>query len=171
VTRERPDGDHEAFLERWSRRKQEAGGTVPRGETADGGRAEGPGTKAAELTDADMPPLTALTEDSDYAPFLSPRVSEGLRRLALRKLFHGPRFNLRDGLDDYDQDFTGFAKLGDLVTADLRFRLQQEARRLAQAELEAADRGGPGPRERTVAADEDGEPASDTPPEGREAEG
>jgi len=50
------------------------------------------------LTDADMPPIESLDEDSDYAQFLSPQVGTGLRRRALRKLFRLPRFQGSDGL-------------------------------------------------------------------------
>ena len=91
--------------------------------------------KAAEqeevpvLTDEDMPPIDSLTPDSDYKGFLSPGVSEDLRRLALRKLFHGPEFNVMDGLDDYDGDYTSFAKLGDIITSEMRYRMEIEARR------------------------------------------
>ena len=61
--------------------------------------------------DADMPPLESLGPESDYSGFMSPGVSEELRRVALRKLFHGPLYNITDGLDDYDDDFTSFAVL------------------------------------------------------------
>ena len=70
------------------------------------------------------PPLESLTTDSDYSGFLSPGVSETLRRLALRKLFHAPEFNLCDGLDDYDDDFRTFAELGSMVTVEMRKRLE-----------------------------------------------
>ncbi len=60
---------------------------------------------ATVLTDQDMPPLETLREDSDYRGFLSPGVSDRLHRLALRKLFGGTRFQVRDGLDDYDNDY------------------------------------------------------------------
>ena len=83
---------------------------------------------------------TALTPDSDYTGFLSPEVSESLRRLALRKLFQGAEFNVRDGLDDYDQDFTSFAKLGDIITADMKHLLEQELRRAE--ERKAAEEAG-----------------------------
>ncbi|MEJ2361271.1 MAG: DUF3306 domain-containing protein [Gammaproteobacteria bacterium] len=119
----------ENFLSRWSRRKREAQ------------RAEKPSEKPTESaieakskpevvdtqpTDADMPPLESLTEDSDYSGFLSPKVSEALRKKALRKLFHSAGINVRDGLDDYDEDFTEFAKLGDIVTADLKHQLDKK---------------------------------------------
>ncbi|MEJ2397780.1 MAG: DUF3306 domain-containing protein [Gammaproteobacteria bacterium] len=105
----------ENFLSRWSRRKREAQ------------RAEKPSEKVdTQPTDADMPPLESLTEDSDYSGFLSPKVSEALRKKALRKLFHSAGINVRDGLDDYDEDFTEFAKLGDIVTADLKHQLDKK---------------------------------------------
>lgn len=86
-----------------------------------------------ELTDADMPPLEALDSDSDYTGFLSSRVSESLRRAALRKLFHGVEFNVVDGLDEYADDFTVFEPLGGLITADMRHQLETEARQRAEA--------------------------------------
>jgi hypothetical protein len=119
--------DDENFLQRWSRRKQQPepapeseSERAPSGETAEA---------EAQPGDADMPPLESLTEDSDYSAFLSPNVSDELRNLALRKLFHSASFNVCDGLDDYADDFSSFAKLGDIVTAELRHRLEQEARR------------------------------------------
>ena len=89
-------------------------------------------------TDEDMPSLDSLDENSDYSGFLSPGVSEGLRRRALRKLFMSAAFNVRDGLDDYDEDFTNFEALGDIVTSDMRHQAEAEAERarLAQAEAE-----------------------------------
>ena len=88
------------------------------------------------LTDEDMPPLKTLTEESDYTGFLSPKVSDELRKLALRKLFHGSKFNICDGLDDYDEDFTKFAKLGDVITAEMRHRAELEALKKLQQQEE-----------------------------------
>ncbi|MBL4711112.1 MAG: DUF3306 domain-containing protein [Gammaproteobacteria bacterium] len=84
------------------------------------------------LTDVDMPPIESLTADSDYTGFMSPKVSDALRRLALRKLFHGAEFNICDGLDDYDGDYTSFAKLGNIVTADMKHQIEMEARNKAR---------------------------------------
>ena len=121
--------DREDFLHRWSRRKHEA----QQSPTSDLIVLSDPDTNAERLpTDADMPPLDTLTEDSDYSGFLSPRVSEALRKQALRKLFQSPGFNIRDGLDDYDDDFTTFTELGDIVTADMQHQLDMEAKRLQQ---------------------------------------
>ncbi len=122
--------DEEDFLARWSRRKQ----LRPEDpETAELPAAPEIEELPAALTDEDMPPLEVLDENSDFSGFMSPEVSEGLCKLALRKLFQSAGFNLRDGLDDYDEDFTSFAKLGDLITCDMRFSMEQEARAAAEA--------------------------------------
>ena len=120
---------NEDFLHRWSRRKHEAQ-QLPAAEP--GVSSDSDVSIDGLLTDADMPPLDTLTEDSDYSGFLSPKVSEALRQQALRQLFRSPGFNVRDGLDDYDDDFTAFAKLGDVVTSDMKHQVQMEARRLQQ---------------------------------------
>jgi hypothetical protein len=128
----------ESFLQRFHRRKTEARHTaeqavVPAVETGDvSAESGGPGPEP-EPTDADMPPLESLTAESDYRGFLSAKVSETLRRAALRKLFHGSQFNVIDELDDYAEDFTNFKSLGDFVTADMRHRIEVEARRQAEA--------------------------------------
>ena len=88
-------------------------------------------------TDADMPPLDSLDENSDYRGFLSPGVSEGLRRRALRKLFMSAAFNVRDGLDDYDEDFTSFEVLGDIVTSDMRHQAEAESERVRRARTDS----------------------------------
>lgn len=93
--------------------------------------------KIDERTDADMPPLESLSEDSDFTGFLSPKVSESLRRAALRKLFHGEGFNVIDELDDYAEDFTTFETLGDIITADMHHRIELEARKSAEAAKQA----------------------------------
>jgi hypothetical protein len=66
-------------------------------------------------------------------------------------MFHLAAFNVRDGLDDYDEDFTVFEPLGDVMIADMWHRAELEAQR-AQEAL-AADGGKalhPGkPRRRT----------------------
>ena len=91
------------------------------------------------LSDKDMPDINTLDEESDYSGFLSPGVSEKLRKTALRKLFQGKSFNICDGLDDYDEEFTTFEKLGDIVTADMRFQLEEEAKRKLQLASESEE--------------------------------
>ncbi len=130
---EEADVQSEAFLARWSRRKSEEQ-VLQESEVRDS--ESPPQEHPPVLADADMPSLESLGPDSDYSGFLSPEVSQGLRRLALRKLFHSAGFNVRDGLDDYDQDFTEFTGLGELVTREMRRRLELEALRLEQRQAE-----------------------------------
>ena len=75
--------------------------------------------KREDLTDADMPPVESLDADADVGAFLSPKVSDALRKRALRAVFRQARFNIRDGLDDYDEDFTAFPPLAKM-TAEMR---------------------------------------------------
>jgi len=94
-----------------------------------------------DLTDEDMPPVESLDENSDYSGFMSPGVSDKLRKLALRKLFAGKGFNIRDGLDDYDDDFTNFEPLGDIITSDMKHQAELAEQRKKEAEEKAeADR-------------------------------
>lgn len=143
----------ESFLSRWSRRKldREQERPTPGDDDAVHGRegaADAPGERAPErevLTDDDMPDIEAIDENSVVADFFSPGVSSDLRTRALRKLFHSPKFNIRDGLDDFDDDYTHFEKLGNVVTADMRHRLEREAEKLRERELaRLADAGDPG---------------------------
>ena len=127
----------ESVLSRWSRRKAEATGAEDEATTAPAA-AEAAAAVRDEveekppLTDADMPDIDSLTEDSDFSPFMSPGVSDELRNLALRKLFRAPVFNLRDGLDEYDDDFTTFEKLGGIVTADMKHQLEMQQQKLRE---------------------------------------
>lgn len=144
--KERKDIEDDGFLHRWSQRKSQArsGELVEPEETlpvaaapeAQAMTTHEPSEEKPELTDADMQPIESLDENSDYSAFMSPKVSEGLRRLALRKLFHFPKFNIRDGLNDYDEDYTSFEPLGDVVTSDMRLQ-QERAEARKRAELEA----------------------------------
>jgi hypothetical protein len=92
---------------------------------------------AQPLTDADMPPLESLTAESDFTQFLAEGVSDALRRAALRKLFHLPEFNILDGMNDYDEDYTNFEKLGEVVTYHQRRMREREEAEKAAAEQEA----------------------------------
>lgn len=141
----------ESFLGRWSRLKAEARGCEPRPVApVDAGGNEPLTSTAADVAQRSgtppgpsLPDLDQLGEDSDYSAFLAPDVDADLRRSALRKLFHSPKFNVFDGLDTYRDDFTSFPALGDIVTADMRHRLEQAARELLARTGEA--RSGPAP--------------------------
>ncbi|MBW2442546.1 MAG: DUF3306 domain-containing protein [Deltaproteobacteria bacterium] len=76
---------------------------------------------------APVPPIDSLDKDSDMKGYMSPNIGEDLRRSALRKFFHLPRFSQRDGLDDYDEDFQVFQHLGNILTSDMRYHLERLA--------------------------------------------
>jgi hypothetical protein len=178
--------EQEGFLTRWSRRKsQSLRGEVPpepvddaeeaapqSAEPADHRPAET--EAAAAVSDAhdnaadpeappELPALDTLGADSDYSVFMGSNVPSDLKQKALRKLFHSPQFNVRDGLDDYDLDFSNPEPLGDVITAEMRYRVERELERLAgldDAEVEgettaiaAADSGEPGAPENEVDAE------------------
>lgn len=142
-------------LKRWSRRKARSGeapdtdasqaGEHQEADAGSGGeapslddRAPDTGTAEPVKTDEDMPDLESINDASDMRDFFSPGVSEQLRNQALRRLFRTARFNVIDPLDDYNEDFRNFALLGDLVTSDMRHRMDMDEQRRKEA-AEAAD--------------------------------
>ena len=132
-----------SFYARWSRRKLESKtdlDIVEESVSSEQDADEEPAVPA--LTDADMPALETLHDDSDYSGFLSPEVSDKLREVALRKLFHGKAFNIVDGLDDYDDDFITALPLGDIVTADMRHQAEVKLEKEKAALLEESRHAG-----------------------------
>lgn len=140
------DKPEEGFLSRWARRKQavqqeaikpkvappemeESGAQALAAPSGAEPLADEP---AKALTDEDMPPLESLDETSNLSAFFSEKVSEELRRQALRKLFHLPKYNITDGLNEYDGDYRTFTQLGDVVTAEMRHRLEIEKQRMEE---------------------------------------
>lgn len=86
------------------------------------------------LTDEDMPALETLHAESDYSGFFNKGVSPELRKKALQHLFRMPKFNIRDGLNDYDEDYTYFEPLGDTITSDMRWHAARKEREAREAE-------------------------------------
>ncbi|MDX1594220.1 MAG: DUF3306 domain-containing protein [Gammaproteobacteria bacterium] len=126
------DGDGtrgESFLVRRARLKAERQRQEARApaQPSAPGEADGQAVEPRRLTDADMPPLESLDADSDFSQFLAEGVSDALRRAALRKLFRLPEFNVLDGLNDYDDDYTKLEKLGDVMTYQKRLMAEREA--------------------------------------------
>jgi hypothetical protein len=166
-------GDGDAFLSRWTRRKRVArSGADPdaaQPETSDDAEslaraapaagdeppASGEGD-APELTDEDMPPVDSIDEDTDMSGFFSPKVSQAVKKAALRKFFHSPAFNIVDGLDDYDDDFTSFPALGDIITSDMRGQMEREAERARESMAKADEVVEPAPPEEAAGEHVDG---------------
>ena len=127
----------EGFLQRLHRRKQAARNGEPLPEEPPQTPAAAPGAEETPpLTDKDMPPIDSLDAESDYSGFLSPGVSEALQQAALRRLWRVTDLDFIDDLDIYASDYTRHEPLGDLVTQEMRHRLELEARRQAEAALQ-----------------------------------
>ncbi|MCG6876605.1 MAG: DUF3306 domain-containing protein [Betaproteobacteria bacterium] len=106
--------DTEPFLSRWSRLKREGGdveeapapGRVSTSPEPTSDARNTPDTTEPDAPLPDLPPIEELTPESDFRPFMDPRVPDALRRLALKKLYADPHFNVQDMLDDFAEDYT-----------------------------------------------------------------
>ena len=107
------------FLGRWSRLKQQAAtGPAPTDAAPVAVPAAGTATPQTE-PEVPLPPVESLDFDSDFRGFLGDRVDEGVKRAALKKLFHTGHFNTMDGLDVYIEDFSVFEPLPASMVAQL----------------------------------------------------
>jgi hypothetical protein len=102
--------EKEPFLARWSRlkREQPAAPALP---------AAVPPAQAAKP----LPAIESLTPQSDFTAFMQPTVKEDLRRMALKKLFRDPHFNVPDPFEPYSGDWT----VGEPIPPDLLATLNQ----------------------------------------------
>ncbi|WP_404415284.1 DUF3306 domain-containing protein [Marinospirillum sp.] len=120
----------EAFLSRWSKRKQgqplddelEAAENQPPAQTPDQASAQEAlqETPDKELTDADMPDLESLDDQSDVSMFFAEGVSRALKQKALQKLFHQPGFNTISELDEYAEDYSQVVSLTSATAGKMR---------------------------------------------------
>ena len=86
----------------------------------------------------DLPPIDSLDKDSDYTPFLADSVPEKLARAALRKMWRSdPAFGIRDGLDDYDEDFSIMFKVVDAVTAKAKSAAKSKKAKVGKKDQKA----------------------------------
>lgn len=97
-------------LRRWSQRKLEAARSpssvvAVQANTTATARDVAPISSISATTSPALPPVESLTFDSEFAPFLGPKVDELVKRAALKQLFRDPRFNVMDGLDVYIEDY------------------------------------------------------------------
>jgi hypothetical protein len=139
----------EPFLSRWSRLKrkgddveQETAPAAPPS-VSDTDASKLPEAKGADAPLPELPPIDQLTPDSDFRPFLDPRVPEALRRVALKKLYADPHFNVQDMLDDFAEDYTLLEALPPEMASKLAHARrtllgQDEADRIEAEEAEQA---------------------------------
>ena len=128
----KPKETPEAFLSRWSQRKQQARQEVQVPVSAP------PATAPAQEAPPALPPVEQLNADSDYRGFLHPKVDEGLRRAALKKLFSDPHFNVMDGLDTYIDDYSISEPIPEAMLAQMRHAQSILAHSKERRETEAA---------------------------------
>ena len=136
--------EKEAFLDRWSRLKQQQEKepeppAVPAEKTG-----------AKDEPAAGLPTVESLSPDSDFAPFMDPKVGLSTRRDALKKLFTDAHFNEPDLFEPYSADLTG----GEPIPMEMLKTLNQARRLLfdepekaSQAAAEPAAQPEPSPQE------------------------
>ncbi|EOX4836316.1 DUF3306 domain-containing protein [Vibrio alginolyticus] len=126
-----------SFLSRWSKRKLEESSQhdeeiTPIAETAQSEDSVTALSNADESSDAlnvnedsQAPDITASvetekTEEMSVAQLLVSEASESVKKAALHKMFLSEEFNVRDGLDDYDDDYSNLKSLSQDVAETLR---------------------------------------------------
>ncbi|MGR5357803.1 DUF3306 domain-containing protein [Vibrio chagasii] len=76
------------------------------------------------------------TEELSMAQLLVSEASESVKKAALRKLFLSEEFNVRDGLDDYDDDYSNLKSLSEGVAESLRDWVKEKAEEETSSEQE-----------------------------------
>jgi hypothetical protein len=84
--------ERESFAARWSRLKLQEKKELPE--------------KKDDSPAPVLPPLDKLSADSDFSLFMHPKVTDAVRRVALKKLFSDPHFNVPDPFEPYSGDWT-----------------------------------------------------------------
>ena len=124
------------FLSRWSKRKlEESQSTHEDAELSDVTNTEADATPssdgiagkplpeenpAAEVSETAANVDEQEPEEMSIANLLVSEASESVKKAALRKLFLSEEFNVRDGLDDYDDDYSNLKSLSEGVAETLR---------------------------------------------------
>lgn len=120
--------ERSGFLGRWARRKTDALQGKPLDEPAaptktvpvagvaalpvaletDPAKASAPATLPVEPPEKllSLDDVKALTQDSDFKPFMARNVGADVRNAAMKKLFTDPHYNVMDGLDIYIGDYS-----------------------------------------------------------------
>jgi hypothetical protein len=113
------DEKKEDFLQRWSRRKHEDRRAPPAKD---------------ETPPPALPPVDKLTPESEFTGFMHPKVEDALRRVALKKLFTDPHFNVPDPFEPYSRDFN----IAEPISEEMLAKLEQWQTMLRQPPQEAA---------------------------------
>ncbi len=111
------DEHEQGFLSRWSRRKLDQ-------DSAEEEQSLTPATEEPVETVEASDQITETDSEQEKPIWQRDDVDEETRKSALRALFRKPEFNVRDGLNEYDDDFTKFASLGNVVTHEMKRMLK-----------------------------------------------
>ncbi|ELA9290031.1 DUF3306 domain-containing protein [Vibrio parahaemolyticus] len=122
-----------SFLSRWSKRKLEKSSQhdeeiTPIAETeqsedcvtALSNADESSVNEVSQSPDITASVETEKPEEMSVAQLLVSEASESVKKAALRKMFLSEEFNVRDGLDDYDDDYSNLKSLSKDVAETLR---------------------------------------------------
>ncbi|WP_280539259.1 DUF3306 domain-containing protein [Chromohalobacter sp. 11-W] len=138
-----------SFMQRWSQRKRDQGDTssfdkaseetpatlpeqthasAPSEEHETSSRAAAliPGYDPQRPLDEQLPEPEQLGAGDDFRAFMLPGVGEFLKRRALRRMFKVGNYNVRDGLDDYDEDYSQLMRMMPEVSARMRQWLHKD---------------------------------------------
>ncbi|CAH6803597.1 conserved hypothetical protein [Vibrio chagasii] len=93
-------------------------------------------TNALEESGDTKESASEATEELSMAQLLVSEASESVKKAALRKLFLSEEFNVRDGLDDYDDDYSNLKSLSEGVAESLRDWVKEKAEEETSSEQE-----------------------------------
>lgn len=105
----------ENLLQRWSRLKRDPSAAADIPAAPRPSVDISPGAPATRQ----LPAADSLQFSSDFTAFMGNEVEEGVRRVALQKLFHAEHFNVMDGLDVYIDDYNTFEPIGEELLSNL----------------------------------------------------
>ncbi len=114
------DKEDKGFAERWSKRKVAAreseADAVPLPEEEISPAVQETDEELLSEEDFDDVDFDALDKSSDYTRFIKANVPAAIQKKALRKLWGSdPVFEVLDGMNDYDEDFTGNGLAGKVL--------------------------------------------------------
>jgi hypothetical protein len=145
----------EGFLRRWSRLKADPAAAQPAAAPAPApqrleaatvvptidrhpSRARQPDGAAPAPALPTLDDVARLRSDSDFSAFVSKGVDKDVRRLAMKKLFSDPHFNLVDRLDVYMDDYNKPSPMSEAMLAALHHTKNLFAPLAADKEAAAA---------------------------------
>jgi len=109
--------NNESVLSRWSRRKLDKQAATQDEEAL----------PIQQQQEPEIEPVTTSerqsVDETDLPIWQQLDVDPEVKRSALAKLFRQPEFNVVDRMNEYDEDFTQFKSLGNIVTQQMKHML------------------------------------------------